>query len=181
MAAGEYSISGMDVNACPISIDFTIEQPAPLEVSAVITDAFFGDNGNINLTVSGGVQPYEYLWSNGDEDNVANDIGQGTYSCTITDANNCTIDYTGNIIDLNVSELEMATFDIYPNPAKNDITISRNALKGTGTLVIFDALGRVVMTENILGQKHNFNVETLESGVYFIRVENEGTRKLIIE
>lgn len=181
LAAGDYTINGTDENACLVSVDFTIEEPSELEVTAVITDAFFGDNGNINLTVTGGTEPYEYLWSNGDEDNVANDIGQGTYTCAITDANGCTIDYTGNIIDLNVSEFEAATFEIYPNPARSTISISRSNINIPSDLSLFNALGQLMISEKNVGQQTELNLENLESGIYFVRIENEGIQKLIIE
>ena len=49
------------------------------------------NTGNISLSVSGGVSPYTYLWSPGSQttDNISN-LGAGTYSVAIRDANNCT-------------------------------------------------------------------------------------------
>jgi gliding motility-associated-like protein len=46
-------------------------------------------NGNVNITVSGGNAPYTYSWSNGASSEDINNLGEGTYSVTVTDQNNC--------------------------------------------------------------------------------------------
>ncbi len=95
--AGTYSDTVTDVNGCSASAAFNIIQPpAPLSMTDSITPILcFGDtSGNIALTVAGGVTPYTYVWSNGDLDNVAENLGIGTYTVTVTDSNNCTISET---------------------------------------------------------------------------------------
>jgi hypothetical protein len=50
-----------------------------------------GDNtGSINLTVSGGIAPYTYLWNNGSTTKNRANLIAGTYKVTVTDANGCT-------------------------------------------------------------------------------------------
>ncbi len=49
-----------------------------------------GDEGAIILTIRGGRPPYEYNWSNGSSQEDLNNLAAGTYSLTVTDANNCT-------------------------------------------------------------------------------------------
>ncbi|MEZ4919318.1 MAG: SprB repeat-containing protein [Saprospiraceae bacterium] len=47
-------------------------------------------DGSINLSVSGGTSPYTYVWSNGASTQDLNNIPAGTYTVTVSDANNCT-------------------------------------------------------------------------------------------
>ena len=44
----------------------------------------------INVSVSGGLTPYSYSWSSGQISEDIQGIAAGTYTLTITDANNCT-------------------------------------------------------------------------------------------
>jgi hypothetical protein len=48
---------------------------------------FGGRTGTATASVSGGCQPYRYLWSNGQATATAQGLAAGTYSVTITDAN----------------------------------------------------------------------------------------------
>lgn len=49
-------------------------------------------DGSGTITGSGGVGPYTYLWNpGGGTDTTASALGAATYSCTITDANGCTL------------------------------------------------------------------------------------------
>ncbi len=47
------------------------------------------NNGSITATVTGGVQPYGYLWNTGATSQSLLGIGEGTYSLTVSDQNDC--------------------------------------------------------------------------------------------
>lgn len=48
------------------------------------------NNGAINLTVTGGCAPYEFLWSNGAITEDISNLAPGIYSVTVTGENGCT-------------------------------------------------------------------------------------------
>lgn len=60
----------------------------PLTASAVGTDVtvYLGSDGKIDMTPSGGIGPYTYLWSNGSEKQDPDSLVKGQYSCVITDS-----------------------------------------------------------------------------------------------
>ncbi|MBL1279885.1 MAG: gliding motility-associated C-terminal domain-containing protein [Fluviicola sp.] len=91
--ADTYNYSITDANGCNVKDTLDILEPTELQVTLVGTDILCkgGNNGAIDLTVSGGVTTYTYLWSNGSlvQDPIL--LIAGTYGVLVTDNNNCTI------------------------------------------------------------------------------------------
>jgi len=65
------------------------------------------NNGQINLSVSGGTAPYTYNWSNGETTRNISNQSAGIYNVIITDANNCVIQLTGEILETAELEIEL--------------------------------------------------------------------------
>jgi len=94
VSPGDYSVTVTDIMGCTSTISITINEPPLLTTTITGEDVTcYGYNdGSVDLTVSGGTPGYTYLWSPGGEtsEDIAN-LGPGTYSVTVTDANNCTV------------------------------------------------------------------------------------------
>ncbi|MBI4646521.1 MAG: SprB repeat-containing protein [Bacteroidia bacterium] len=86
-----YYVTVTDANSCIKEDSVVIDQPLVLTSSIVKTDVlcFGGNDGTANLTASGGVTPYSYLWSNTETTEDISSLIAGTYYVTVTDANNC--------------------------------------------------------------------------------------------
>jgi hypothetical protein len=68
-----------------------INEPAAIVLNGNVTDASNGANGSVTVSPSGGAAPYSYLWNIGNQTTATiNDLPQGFYTCTVTDANGCT-------------------------------------------------------------------------------------------
>ncbi|MCF8294807.1 MAG: choice-of-anchor D domain-containing protein [Bacteroidales bacterium] len=89
--AGTYYASYLSVNGCDsiFSLHLSI-LPVPI-ISSVISDVTTvgGNNGGIDISVTGGSPSYNYVWSNGLFDQDLTGLTAGTYSVTVTDVNNC--------------------------------------------------------------------------------------------
>lgn len=70
---------------------------------------------------------------------------------------------------------------VYPNPATNNVTVE---VPESSQLSLIDMNGRQIITKSNSGQKENFDVSSLESGIYFIQILHEGntaTKRLLVK
>nr|WP_321222943.1 T9SS type A sorting domain-containing protein [uncultured Psychroserpens sp.] len=86
---------------------------------------------------------------------------------------------------LSVDEFALETFELYPNPAKNNVTINWDK-SDLVSVRIFDALGKLMyFTKNInISEPTAIDVSNYSTGLYFVKINNlQGsvTKKLIIE
>ncbi len=88
---GTYTCVVYDANGCSKQIHIPINQPQQITFTFNVTpDRCHQNNGMIYSIVNGGVQPYQYQWSNGATTFSVNSLkGNQIYTLTIIDANNC--------------------------------------------------------------------------------------------
>jgi len=92
LTAGTYSVTATDIDLGFAVGSITISQPPQLGVQ-VFGESQICDiapDGKATAVPFGGVPPYGYLWSNGGTSAQITGLAAGTYTVTITDANNCT-------------------------------------------------------------------------------------------
>jgi uncharacterized protein YodC (DUF2158 family) len=95
LVAGNYSVLITDAKGCTLTKTFTITQPAAA-LSATTTQTnilcFGVGTGSATVTVSGGTPGYTYSWvPSGGTAATATGLAAGSYTCSITDANGCSI------------------------------------------------------------------------------------------
>lgn len=95
LTAGTYSVQVTDGNSCTAAQTVTVTQPlAPLSVTGSASDAlcFNGTQGSATAQGHDGTPGYTYSWNSVPVQNTqtAVGLGAGTYTVTVTDANNCT-------------------------------------------------------------------------------------------
>jgi hypothetical protein len=72
----------------------------PLTIDAIYSNVYCkdSDQGAIELQVLGGTPDYTCIWNTGFIGEALYNLGVGTYSVTVTDSNNCTLDAVIHII-----------------------------------------------------------------------------------
>ena len=91
LSPGVYSVVITNDNGCVISDSVLISQPNPINISYSSNNVStcLGNDGSIDITVTGGNAPYTYFWSNSDTIQDINNLSSGIYSLNITDNNGC--------------------------------------------------------------------------------------------
>jgi hypothetical protein len=115
LEAGTYHVTATDLNECSVTGQVQLINPEPLIASESHTNVscFGGDDGIINLSVTGGTTNYNYEWSNGQVSQDISNLTADTFYVTVTDAHNC-IAATSSIIS-QPTELILADIDVNIN------------------------------------------------------------------
>ena len=100
LAAGTHAFSVVDRNGCTLSSSVTIEDRQQLVIDQTVVNAScFGFNdGSVDLQIDGGTPPFFIQWSNGARTNNIQNLGAGTYTYTVSDAFNCTVSSSVNVL-----------------------------------------------------------------------------------
>ena len=120
LSANSYTLIITDDNKCQVTEIFTIVQPAaPLAATYTKKDVacFGGNNGTIDLSVTGGTSPYSFMWSDGQGIEDRSTLAAGTYTVKITDFSGCTISQTIEILE--PSAILSATVSVKNTVCKN--------------------------------------------------------------
>ncbi|MEL6275418.1 MAG: SdrD B-like domain-containing protein, partial [Bacteroidota bacterium] len=94
LEAGIYSVIITDANDCSFTTqDITINEPAALVCNVdIVQESANGNDGILHAQVAGGTPPYTYAWDDpaGSTTQTIEMLSPGTYTLTVSDANNCT-------------------------------------------------------------------------------------------
>jgi hypothetical protein len=157
-------------------------------VNSPNVDILFSTDGgqNFDVIIAEGIP------NNGSADILAPNLNTTSGRLMIISSNNIFYDINGGIITvegaLSINESTFENFAVWPNPSNGSINLSLNpSSNGNIQVSLYDIKGSRVYTEefksngNIFEQSIDFN--TLNAGMYFIKVSSDGinkTNKLII-
>ncbi|GJM32326.1 MAG: hypothetical protein DHS20C18_13270 [Saprospiraceae bacterium] len=104
LPAGNYRIVVVDAFEIEYQVMVTIQQPDPIDLALALSDyggyntsCNYENDGFIQSTVTGGVLPYQYQWSNGDNGTGIDELVAGNYNLLITDSNGCEESASANL------------------------------------------------------------------------------------
>jgi gliding motility-associated-like protein len=93
LPVGTYTCTVTDASGCTTTETVSVTQPTQLTAtSSVVNESCFGNStGTGTVNPSGGTASYTYSWApSGGSNATTTGLPQGSYTCTITDANGCT-------------------------------------------------------------------------------------------
>ena len=140
LGPGTYTVTITDINECSITESFTLVEPSLLNYnldSLKNITCNGDDDGEINITITGGTGNYEFLWSTENGDGLIEDkedqagLSPGNYKLILRDGCN-TFEYIYTISSPDVLEISLEEkLDILCNNSSTgfiDITVSGGTL-----------------------------------------------------
>ncbi|HWB62616.1 MAG TPA: SprB repeat-containing protein, partial [Chitinophagales bacterium] len=91
-SSGYHTVTVTDSHGCMAVGSATLNAPSPLSLNVALYNTPYchdDSTGFILITANGGVAPYSYVWNTGVTSQDIDSIPAGTYTVTVSDANNC--------------------------------------------------------------------------------------------
>lgn len=127
LCPGTYTVSVTDANGCQGSGQVIITQPSQLLANSSGTNVTCNAacNGSATANGSGGIGPYTYVWNPGNiNSQTISPLCPGSYTVTVTDANNCTANGTVTITQPPVLQAGLTFTNVLCNSACNGTATS---------------------------------------------------------
>lgn len=147
LEAGTYTVEAWDANNCLYTDSIEILGSEKMVITdSVNHESCAGMNdGSMLISVSGGVLPYEILWSTGATDTLVENIGSGQYSLEVTDADGCVIESQLSIVTESSECVIIPTAFSPNNDGKNDFFVLEGIENGKAVSIeIFNRWGDIV-------------------------------------
>jgi hypothetical protein len=191
LCAGVYTVIAKDANNCLSISNLLINEPSQLIATISNTNASCSSctDGAASSIVSGGTPIYTYLWQPiiGNTPSMSN-LPVGCYTCTVTDANGCSVIATTCIsfgTGIAQTQNESSNLNVYPNPSNGVFTISNTINTDKLEVIIINTLGQTVMIKTIKNASQTtIDMSKMSKGVYYLQAKiSDSTRvfKLILE
>ncbi|HNP99253.1 MAG TPA: hypothetical protein PKK99_09370, partial [Bacteroidia bacterium] len=147
LLAGTNSVTVTDANGCTTTASATITEPTAISLSTTQVDVSCngGNNGSIDLSVSGGTPGYTYSWSNSETTEDISGLVAGPYSVTVVDANGCSATTSATITE--PAAIVIGSFSPSSGAAGTPVVISGSGFVGI-TDVQFNGVSATFTVDN---------------------------------
>jgi len=115
LSPGVYQVTFTDALGCTGVASLAVSEPPLLTANATATEVscFGGTEGMAMASVSGGVSPYSFVWSNGQTNAAVSNLSAGVYAYSATDAKGCVVTDTISIaqppqLSVNTSAVDLS-------------------------------------------------------------------------
>ena len=185
LEGGSYGVTVTDGNGCSVASEIEVPEPDTLRVSMMISDDDGTGTGAVTALVTGGWEPYEYIWSNGEFGaSFIDNLNSGEYVVEVTDSLGCTAYGKAFVSDLSIDCLEYREIITPEGDGKNERLVINCLLQYLRNhLSIYNRWGQLVYeTDNYQNDWEgttSSGAEVPEGAYFFILeyVDVDGTTK----
>lgn len=161
LVAAIYNVTVTDALGCTKDSMIILNNANAASIAAFATEPTCtnSDDGNIDITMTGGTQPFNFLWSNDSTTEDAKNLTEGIYTVTAEDAASCQTFFSTNLIAEHKSPLL-------------NLTAQGGLCGASGSVIkalVCDSLSTSI---NWSTGSTNNEIENLVTGNYYITVTN---------
>lgn len=110
----------------------------PLELQVNSQNVICETDGQVNVSVSGGMEPLNFLWNNGNTDLNLIGLSTGVYTLSVEDANGCQFTFEEEIIEENpIIDFEYSIENVNCNSTNTGILMFSSITGGTAPYDIY--------------------------------------------
>ncbi len=184
LVAGSYLVGIRDSSGCKDSMNIMVSGPAPIVAGNISgpTHVYLNTVDSFSVPAQTGVN---FFWSaangtivNGQTSNNMHvrwdSLGMGSVTVAVYSDTTCGDTSSMNVSIGNVGLSELAGkwgLRVYPNPAKQSLTITLQQLPEQQTLQLYDMQGKLLLQQDLKHQQQ-LNIETLSPGIYMLKIGN---------
>jgi subtilisin-like proprotein convertase family protein len=179
--AGNHQLIAIDSIGCRDTLDYTVGEPTEMMVSGVVTDVQTQDDGEIDLTVSGGTGTYTYMWNNGATTEDITGLPGGDFIVSVMDSLGCEEIDTFTVVDpfLSIDENSTELFSVYPNPTNGLLNIQLSQEYENLIIEVFDMKGLLVESKSYDHLNTiSMDLSQLNRGTYILRLKTASLSKV---
>jgi len=175
-----YELEGIDDNGCVNYDTVVVTVYEPLEITYTVVEEMFGDDGEIDITVTGGNPAYTFDWDNDgtgdyDDEEDLTGLAGGTYIVAIEDAAGCTATETIALgTQLSIDEISKYV-SVYPNPTVDILNIQ---LEGGFTFTINSSDGKILFNGTVVNNSE-VSMAQFAEGVYFVVLKQDNKTSVL--
>jgi PKD repeat protein len=172
---GYYTVQSTTINGCAAvdSLLITLLPSPTVSLGADITSC------ELSVTLDAGSGMDAYSWSTSESTQTVLVNNSGSY-WVMVDSSGCSNSDTIDVLLIDcsgIADVELANIRVYPNPAKDIITLI--GLSPESEIQIKDLNGRVVSRAISQGFTHSLDVVSLANGTYLLEVQSHSGLKTI--
>lgn len=149
-------------------VSFGTESPGIIDITS-------NDVDEITVTATFGVEPYSYLWSDGQTTQTAVGLVPGIYTVIVSDANGCqSTEEEFELISTSTNSIAaLESHNITPNPNNGSFSVNLNFENSQFVEVeVLDFTGKVIekLEREMTAGNFDFNLNNTPNGLYFVRI-----------
>ena len=160
-----------------MTVSVIVGEPEALGFDSISVSAPGDTSGMVTAWVTGGTNPYFYVWSTTPPQTTASavDLTSGTYTIIVTDANGCTAVDSGTVIVGIEDIVANSSILLYPNPAANELYIDAD-LDHNALFIAYNIVGKQLITKSIENKLNRVSTANLPDGMYLFQLfDNQGS------